>query len=221
MRDAPWQVTSNSQQSAAIAGGCLAVGALFVWLTRGAAPGDTTSTSALWLGVLLAAVGVAGLVFAEDVVVTVEPSRRRLRVERRMRWGQKSTEVAFDEVSSVRVVKVGSGSEGTPSYWLQILTRSGTSLATGRWSTDEAEMNRLARQLADAVGCGCEHGEPLPPTGAAHLAVAAAGAVVVYALWFRVQVGPWCPAMWFGTAPPVIMLLSFAALLGLLRRLAR
>ena len=26
-----------------------------------------------------------------------------------------------------------------------------------------------------------------------------------YALWYRINVAPWCPAMWGGTAPPLII----------------
>lgn len=37
----------------------------------------------------------------------------------------------------------------------------------------------------------------------------------------ELEVGPWCPAMWFGTAPPVIMVATFAILLGLFRRFWR
>ena len=37
-------------------------------------------------------------------------------------------------------------------------------------------------------------------------------------LWFRLEIGPWCPAMWFGTAPPVILVAAFTLLLALFRR---
>ena len=89
---------------------------------------------------------------------------------------------------------------------------------TGRWSLDPAEINALAEQLAAAVGCGCRLGAPRYPLAARHLPVALAGAAVLYALWFRLAVGPWCAAMWHGTAPPVFLLAGFAILLGLCRR---
>ncbi len=31
--------------------------------------------------------------------------------------------------------------------------------------------------------------------------LALASGVGAYAVWYRLNVGPWCPAMWFGTAP--------------------
>jgi hypothetical protein len=35
--------------------------------------------------------------------------------------------------------------------------------------------------------------------------------VIAYVIWYGVTVGHFCPAMWFGTAPPVIILLSSVA----------
>jgi hypothetical protein len=46
-------------------------------------------------------------------------------------------------------------------------------------------------------------------------------AAALYVLWYRLAVGPWCPAMWFGTPPPVIVLAAFAVLQGLFRRVCR
>jgi hypothetical protein len=37
------------------------------------------------------------------------------------------------------------------------------------------------------------------------LAVALIAGVVAYAAWYRWQVGPFCPGMWGGTAPPVMI----------------
>jgi hypothetical protein len=216
-----WQVVSNTQKSGAVAAGVAALGALFLWLTRGVAEGDSNGAAAMWLGVLLAAVGLAGLIFLEDVVVTVDPTRRSLRLEKRTRWGKTSTELLFRAVESVQVAKIGSRSDGTPSYWLQIQTRGGRVVSTGRWSLDQAEMERLAEQLAAEIGCAYQAGRAPAPTGTAHLAYAGAGAVLLYAAWYRVKIGPWCPAMWFGAAPALFVLVGFAGLLGLLRRFSR
>jgi hypothetical protein len=54
----------------------------------------------------------------------------------------------------------------------------------------------------------------------ARLAVAAVVGMLSWVVYYRVNVGPWCPAMWFGTAPPLVMLLSGQLayrLLGLVR----
>ena len=117
-----------------------------------------------------------------------------------------------------KLARLGSRSDGTPSFWLQIERAGGKVFSTGRWSTSETEIRRLAERLSAEIGCECRGGIPLSPASAGRVAAAAIGAVVLYAAWFRFSAGPWCPAMWFGTAPPVIVLATFALLLGLFRR---
>ena len=227
MTGSTWQLTSSARKNGAVAVGSILVGALFIWLTRNAAAGDETVAAARWLGVLLAVIGVSGLLFLEEVLTTVDKAGRRLLLDRRTRWNRSRTGIPFSHIDSVRVVKVGSSSDGTPSYWLQVLLKGGRSCATGVWSLDEAHVGRLAEQLAAEVGCGCHReaadrtASALAPIAVLQIAVAALGALGSYALWYRLSVGPWCPAMWFGTAPPVFMLLAFSVLLALLRRFWR
>ena len=40
------------------------------------------------------------------------------------------------------------------------------------------------------------------------LMVSFVGAVLIYAGWYWIHFGQVCPAMWFGTAPPIIMLIA-------------
>ncbi len=213
-----WQIRSNSTKSLVLSAGVLAVGILFIWLTRHGAAGDTDIAAARWLGVLLAAVGLAGLVFAEEIVVTVEAQRRALKIEKRRWVGNWRVSVPFEEIAAVNVAKVGTRSDGTPSFWLQLERRDGTVVGTGRWSTRETEINRLAERLSAEIGCGCGTGHSPAPASVGRVAAAVVGAALVYVAWYRVTVGPWCGAMWHGTAPAVIMLASFAACLALLRR---
>ncbi|HTP24582.1 MAG TPA: hypothetical protein VMK12_02835 [Anaeromyxobacteraceae bacterium] len=218
-----WQVTSSTCKNGAVAVGGILVGALFLWLTRNGAASDETMAAARWLGVVLAAIGASGLLFMEELVTTVDKATRRLVLDRKTRWGRSRTVIPFSHIDSIRVVKVGSSSDGTPSYWLQVLLKSGRSCATGVWSLDEAHVGCLAEQLAADVGCGCCPGAERHPASAPstvfQVAVAALGALAAYVLWYRLSVGPWCSAMWVGTAPPLLMLVAFALLLAVLRRL--
>jgi len=59
------------------------------------------------------------------------------------------------------------------------------------------------------------------PVTAKYVFTAALGAFAFYALWFRLTTGPWRPAMWHGSAPPVIILTVFSVLLGLFRKFWR
>lgn len=213
-----FEVRSSSGKGIAVSVACLLAGLLFLWLTAKIPVHDSNTAAAMWLGVLLTGLGVAGLIVSEEVVTTVDTVRRCVEIDRTRRWGSRKTSVPFDEVASVNVARVGSRSGGTPSFWLQIERADGQVISTGRWSMNEAETRQLAERLSARIGCECRGGKPLSPASLVHVVAAAIGAVVLYAGWFRFSVGPWCPAMWFGTAPPVFILAGFAVLLGLLRR---
>jgi len=203
-----------------MAAGSLLVGLLFIWLTCRIPVQDSNTVAAMWLGVLLVGVGLAAMIWAEEVVTTVDPEQRVLRFDCRRRWGNVSMTVPFDDVASVNVARVGSRSDGTPSFWLQIERVGGKAFSTGRWSLSETEIRRMAERLSAEIGCECRGGGgmPLSPASVGRVATAAIGAVILYAAWFRYSIGPWCPAMWFGTAPPAFILTGFALLLGLFRR---
>ncbi len=213
-----FEVRSSSGKGIAVSVACLLAGLLFLWLTAKIPVHDSNTAAAMWLGVLLAGVGLAGLILAEEVVTTVDAARRCLQIDCNRRWGSRSITIPFDEVASVHVARVGSRSGGTPSFWLQIERQGGKVYSTGHWSTNEAGIRQLAERLATGIGCECRGGVPLSPASAGRVVAAIVGAVVLYAAWFRFSVGPWCPAMWFGTAPPVFILAGFALLLGLFRR---
>ena len=213
-----WQIKSSSRKGFAAAVGSLLVGLLFIWLTWRLPAHDSNVTAAMWLGVLLVGLGLAAIILAEEVVTTVDPEQRSLRMDCKRRMGSVSVMLPFEEVESVNVARVGSCSDGTPSFWLQIQRQGGKVVSTGWWSLSEAEARRLAERLAAGIGCECRGGMPLGSASVGHVAAAAVGAVVLYAVWFRFSVGPWCPAMWFGPAAPVFVLAAFAVLLGLFRR---
>ena len=213
-----WQITSNSSKSFVLAVGTFAVGLVFIWLTRHVPVGDTNALAARWLGVMLAALGLAGVIWGEETVVTVDAGQRCLRIESRRRVGHLSVVVPFAEVEAVNVVRIGTRSDGTPSFWLQIARKDGKTFATGRWSTSELEIARVADRLAAEIGCERQGGEPPAPASVGRVAVAVVVAVALYAAWYRFTVGPWCEAMWYGTLPPVFVLLAFGVVLALVRR---
>lgn len=197
--------------------GLLLAGILFIWLTARIPGADSNATAGLWLGVLLAGTGMAGIILTGRVVTTVDPAGRRLRIECSGPWGTRSEEMLFDDVACIRVAGVGSRSPR--SFWLQIEIVGGKRHSIGRWSGNEEEMNRLAARLCAEIGCDYRGTRPVPPASTVQVLLSASGAVILYAAWFRATVGPWCEAMWFGTAPPVILLTAFALLLSLIRRL--
>lgn len=215
-----WEIHSNSRQDTVAAVGIAAVGAVFMALTRSRVH-DLNMQYAYWLGILLLALGGAGLILQEKVSVLIFPSRRKLRVRSQNVFGQNMRTLEFIEVKQVRVVKLRAPRSKAPVYLLKMDLRNGQTLGTGRWSFSQTEIDELATRLASSIDCPSELGPGPFPATATHVALAGAGAVLFYIAWYRMTTGQLCPAMWFGSAPPVIMLVSFVILLGTFRRLFR
>lgn len=192
MLDNPREVKSNTEANAAMAIAALLLGLVFVWLTAGASQVDTNTSAARWLGVLLAGVGVGGLVFLEHVTLTLVPEQRRVILERRRLFGRAREELSFDAIAAVCVVELGQPSKGTRSYWLQLQPLRGRVIQTGRRSRDASEMHRLADRFAREIGCTCQRGRDdagPSPTAAWQVLAAAGGALLAYAIWYRASVG--------------------------------
>jgi hypothetical protein len=213
------KIKSNAQKDLAVGIGLGAVGVLLLVLA-GPQTGTENGLAAFWLGALLTAGSVGVIIWGEDVAITVDPQAKRLGISKKSRFGRKKSSVCFAEVDHVGVSTVGRAGQ-LQTYHLLIFLKNGKTVRTGRWSCDQSEMDAVGDELAGSIGCSCSKGVRVRPAGGAEIIVAALGAVVIYALWFRIQVGQWCPAMWHGTAPPLIMLCSFSVLLTILKRLPR
>lgn len=50
------------------------------------------------------------------------------------------------------------------------------------------------------------------------IAVSFAIAILIYKVWYKIVVGKFCPAMWYGPMPLIIIGLAFLSILRLLRR---
>jgi len=210
-----WTLSSNPGKDQLLGAVVLCAGIPFILLTYsklGTAPNVTAAFAA---GVLLIVVGLLTLIWKENISVVVDPASRKLTVHKASRFGQRTSVIPFDQVASVNV-SCPSG-KGPRNYFLKLRLKDGTVERTGKWSYDQGEIVALAGRLAAEIGCPVSTGLLVQPANAVRVFLSAAGAVLIYALWYRIKVGPWCVAMWFGTAPIAIMLVAFLILLGILR----
>ncbi len=220
MDKAPWTIRSNTGKNQLVGIFSVLLGIPFVLLTVHHLKSNTNALAGFGVGILLIGIGVVALLFTEEITVIVDPGRQRLMIQRGSRLGQKLSIVNFNEIASVLVGSAG-GYRGPKSYHLKISLRNGKTATTGRWSLDQSEIIALAEQLAAEIGCTSDLGILVNPVNASQIIYSVCGAVILYAIWFRIWVGPWCLAMWFGTAPPVIMLIVFSGMLGVMRRIPR
>lgn len=222
-------IESQSLKTRVLFVGIIILGGLFLFLSP-----NSTHTLQLFhrsfntvfiLGSLLAYGGVVGFLWTEDVEIFLK--NNDIIVKRKNLFRSKEQIYSLDDIEKVHVATIGRA-QGPHSYHLLIYRKSGGSIKTGRWSWNQSEMLLAAEQLSLQLHSFHTSGlivhpivrnvtveeVPIPQT------VLALGiAIFIYALWYRWQVGPWCPAMWFGSAPVVIITSSTWIFLSLLRRL--
>jgi hypothetical protein len=213
----PWKISSDPKKGLLLAIGCFVVGCLILWMAGRIPTQDSNTLAGIWLGALLAGLGLAGVILDEVVSTTVHPNQKFLEIDSRRRWGKSRVVISFDEIASINVVRVGDRTDGTPTFWLQIERQDRKRFFTGGWSTSEREMGFLAERLAEEIGCDRHGGNPPNPASVGQVASSLIGAVILYVMWYRLVVGDWCMAMWFGTFPPIFLLLAFSGLLLIFR----
>ena len=92
---------------------------------RGFSTSGSDALAGFLLGVLLLALGVAGLVVVGEQTILVDPKARRITVEDSNRFGTKKRAIPFDDVSQVSVRFVGKKSSFVTWYYLVLQLRSG------------------------------------------------------------------------------------------------
>lgn len=212
-----WNIHSNKNKSRFLALVAGLIGIALAVMAKSHVQQSNGALAAFWLGVMLIAIAAVALLEDETITITVDTHRRELFFLKKSWLGQQKTRVPFTSVEGVAVRRVGRVDQ-FPSYHLQIRLKNGRHLKTGRWSFDLSEINDLGSQLVNAIGCPFHEGPVPRALGAQQAIFAAIGAVIVYVIWYRFTTGQICPAMWFGTAPPVVMGLAFLVLLSVIRR---
>ena len=185
-----------------------------------------------WAGVFFLGLALVIYSYALDTTVLVDPRNKLIRIFEQSRSSRNSKTIFFKDIEKIRVDrrKLGKDSDlfGVYSYHLLIGLEDEKHIDTGRSGIHESEIAELATKLGQAIGCDIRLGPYEHPINSSlsfggikvnQIAVALAGAIVLYAIWFRVQVGPLCSAMWYGTAPPFVVGLGFLVILRILRRL--
>jgi hypothetical protein len=94
-------------------------------------------------------------------------------------------------------------------------------LRTNYWSQNEYEIKNLGQQIADIIGCtSSDTPSALSQQDAFESAlIALALAMATWALFYKIKFGDVCVAMWFGTAPALVIFSSFVAYYRLIKKL--
>ena len=214
-----WIIHSSTTKSQSVGLFATFLGIPFVFLTFRHIKASVVDAyvAGFCMGVFLIGLGVYTLLFSENVTVIVDTERKRLMLQKKNRLSSKSLILGFGEIASVNVTQIG-GYRGPPTYHLNIEQKNGKIEKTGRWAFEQGEIVALAERLSFAAGCKFNVGVILHPIDLNKIIYSGIGAVIVYAVWFRIWAGPLCPAMWHGSAPPLIIAIAFFSVLSILRK---
>lgn len=210
-----WKIESSKKSTALVVGFCGLLGLTFIALTHAHLHEQSSAQGGFLLGVLFLAIGAATLLFKDSSEILVNGKSRELLVKSRGFLKNSDKVIPFSAVSGVSV-RLVTGKDAS-SYYLQLQLRDGTIQKTGLWSFTQSEVTSVAERLAEDIGCPLTQPWKVYPYTVVHAGVAAAGAVMVYLIWYRGFVGPFCPAMWAGTAPPFIVVVAFFNIITLLK----
>jgi len=156
----PFRYQSSRPQMRLLSAGIVAVGGLFLYLTRGVFDGkfwshDDNLLAAFGLGVMLTSIGVLGLVFDQGQRVRTEPEGRVLIIEGLSRFGTKQRRIPFAAVERVRVRSQFVSDVGT-RFFAVIVLKAGDEIQLMERSSDSRDIQRLCNDLARSIGCPAE-----------------------------------------------------------------
>lgn len=215
-----WVLQSNTAKTSVLSMGLILVGCLFILLTKDKVAGMRVWSdlmAAYYLGVLLFVLGLAALLFNENIEITVEPSAQRMLVQSRDLWASSQKIIAFKEVAGISVQKIRSKGDRANFYHLQIQLKNGGVQRTGFWALNQPDVFAVAERLAQDIGCEPQLPWRIYPHNSKHYILASVGAILIYTVWYRLTTGQLCLAMWFGAAPIYITGASFFGILGALK----
>lgn len=184
---------------------------------------NRNEAAARGLGLLLFIIGVAAIIFIEDIVTMIDPTKKVIHYKVTTRFNSSQRTISFSDVESIRVSRLGNhGSSRTPAYMASLVLKSQEKLSTGRWSFLEDEIQQLADDLSATIGCE-RSGLPAIDTSkdVQNFILALILGILTWVIYYRIKIGPLCPAMWGGNAPTLVILFSFLSFWHFLRHLSR
>lgn len=211
-----WVINSDKNKHQLLFTFGIGIGLLFIFLTYSQINVSSNHLAAFWLGLFILLICTIALIEDSQTTVEVFADKKYLRILKISRFTNKISKINFSEIDHVFVgTRIRKNLE---TFYLAIKLKNGKTIGTSKWSFHQDEIIQLARRLAESIQCPVEQSTYFFPLNATRYALSGAGSVLIYAIWYKSQVGPFCSAMWFGSAPALIISFSFLFILSILRR---
>lgn len=179
-----------------------------------------SSNILIWCGLFFLSLMLFAIIFNASITTHVNPLNKSLRIINQNRLHTEDTLIPFAEVDSIRIRKI-TRRNMLSTYHLKILLKNGKQFSLGQQGLTESAFNKITDPLAQTIGCPVQTENDIAPLSSQNVVIAATCAILAYLLWYRITVGPWCPAMWGGTAPIFIMTITFFIVFNIAGRINR
>lgn len=160
------------------------------------------NTSASILIFILLAAGIFYFLWKEKVEIDIDKEKRFVKIKKTNRFRSTLRLVAFDSIETIFVRKIGREHKGIAFYLVMFELVSGENISTGSFFTNRGEAQSQADLWAYEMGTKSHQMPFLPSAWDFPLPIAFGVSLLFYVIYYRLTVGPLCPAMWFGTLPP-------------------
>jgi len=124
-----WITESSQGMQAAYGVVGAIVGGAFIFGSRIQSLEQTTSTAALFLGLLILVISLATLIIGGKQIISVDPRRRLVEIQTVSRFGTKRRLIAFSQISDVSLGELGDKEGGSISYHVVLNLKDGKEVA--------------------------------------------------------------------------------------------
>jgi hypothetical protein len=137
---------------------CAVVGLVLLVGFRDYAVGGRNALAGFCLGVLLAGIGVAGVLFSGRQSVVIDPKTRRITVEDSNLLGTKKRSIPFGDIAGISIGFLGKRSNYVTWYYLALKLRNGENyplFAPGRFfegGSDRSVVAGWQQRLQNLIG---------------------------------------------------------------------
>jgi len=172
-----------------------------------------------YLALFFTAMFIYGLIMNAHERITIDVLNKRIIFSYINRFSSKLKNIPFELIDYIYIYE-RENSEGSPSYDLYVELKSGKSMCVVNYDYSKQNVIELGNKLSHEIGCDFRFDKNMRGYFFNYKMVASAAffSLLSYIVWYRLTTGQICTAMWFGTAPIVIIGLVFVSSLNLLRR---
>ncbi len=203
------------------------LGLLLIYLTNGKKELSDNYFYAYLLGLLLTFLGVIGVLMIKETSTIINPLQRRIIYQTKGLFNSDKKNFTFEQIKELKITRVGKASNFSQMYFLNFILKDNITIHTDKWSFDLEEIATMARDLSQIIGCEfINHADYVQvetegSEKAKQFMLSFILSVILYIIYYRVKIGPLFHASWYGTLPPIFILVATLSINRILNSLRK